>query len=299
MAVDRQANQQQIIQAVLDTTAQALKVVTVSGGGSSYDTGAGVVTANTLRNTPASDSPHLLATRHEAAATPLSGRLSDGSAFYVGAKTGQLPSAVGQQLSANSLSVVMASDATDVPLTFTRNGSATLVTLDTSTATNNRPLPMVLLAGDSLAPIALGSGADSALTLRATLSTRHEAAATPLSIRLSNGSSFISTLPIDQKGKTVITTVRNAYASVNVTTGAWVELVASLGSDVNLLQLVDTSGQTLELGTGAAAAETRLILIPPGASGSIPVSVASGTRVSIRAVSGTASTGEIDLNFLS
>lgn len=43
--------------------------------------GAGAVGAQVLRTTPASDSPHLLATRHEAAATPLSFRPSDGTNF--------------------------------------------------------------------------------------------------------------------------------------------------------------------------------------------------------------------------
>jgi len=47
--------------------------------------GAGNVGAQVLRTTPAADSAHLLSTRHEAAATPLSARLSDGSAFYNGA----------------------------------------------------------------------------------------------------------------------------------------------------------------------------------------------------------------------
>lgn len=43
--------------------------------------GAGTVSTGTVRTTPASDSPHLLATRHEAVGTPLSGRLSDGTDF--------------------------------------------------------------------------------------------------------------------------------------------------------------------------------------------------------------------------
>ena len=49
------------------------------------DFGAGNVGAQVLRTTPAADSAHLLSTRHEAAATPLTARLSDGSAFYNGA----------------------------------------------------------------------------------------------------------------------------------------------------------------------------------------------------------------------
>lgn len=98
-------------------------------------------------------------------------------------------------------------------------------------------------------------------------------------------------------GKSVVTTVRNDYSSVNVTSGAWVQLVASLSAAVTEIEIFDSSGQTLELGIGAAAAETRLIIVFPGGNGRVPVSVASATRISIRAISATADSGEIDINF--
>lgn len=97
-------------------------------------------------------------------------------------------------------------------------------------------------------------------------------------------------------GKSVVTTVRNDYTSTSVTTGAWVQLVASLGAAVTELEIFDSSGETLELGTGAAAAETRLILVVPGGNGRVPVAIAAATRLSIRAVSATASVGELDIN---
>lgn len=98
-------------------------------------------------------------------------------------------------------------------------------------------------------------------------------------------------------GRSVVTTVRNDYSSVNVTTGAWVQLVASLSATVNMIEIFDSSGQTLEIGTGAVASETRLIILTPGGNGQVPVTIASGTRVSIRAISATASSGELDINF--
>jgi len=55
-----------------------------------YSLGAGVVGAAVLRTTPASDSPHLLATRHEAAATPVAVRISDGSAFSIPTPKGRV-----------------------------------------------------------------------------------------------------------------------------------------------------------------------------------------------------------------
>lgn len=97
-------------------------------------------------------------------------------------------------------------------------------------------------------------------------------------------------------GKSVVTTVRNDYSSVNVTAGAWVQLVAALSASVTELEIFDSSGQTLELGTGAAASETRLILVVPGGNGRVPVAIASGARLSIRAVSATANVGELSMN---
>lgn len=99
-----------------------------------------------------------------------------------------------------------------------------------------------------------------------------------------------------QSGGAYATSARNAYASVNVTTGAWVQLIASTAAVINCLTVFDSSGQTLELGIGAAASETRTLIIPPGGlNGCIPLRIAASTRISIRAISATASVGELDL----
>lgn len=182
------------------------------------------------------------------------------------------------------------------------------------------------------------SGAASANTLRTVLATRHEAAATPLASRPSNGTSFAdfgagatasTTLRTESNvalagvaastgtgasgtgvqrvvlanessprvGRSIVTTARNDYSSVNVTTGAWVQLSASLSAIVSRVQVFDSSGQTLEIGIGAAASETRLFIVPPGGI-DIDAAIAASTRISIRAISATASSGEIDANFI-
>ena len=91
--------------------------------------------------------------------------------------------------------------------------------------------------------------------------------------------------------------VRNDYSSVNVTTGAYVQLVASTTSITNVLEIFDSSGQTLYLATGAAASEVNQLIIYPGGNGRVEFKIAAGTRVSIKAISATANTGEIDVNF--
>lgn len=66
------------------------------------------------------------------------------------------------------------------------------------------------------------------------------------------------------------------------------------------ITLFDGGGYAMELGIGAAAAETRALLIPPGGfNGVIPLRIAAGTRLSIRAVgTATVSAGEIDINLM-
>lgn len=100
-------------------------------------------------------------------------------------------------------------------------------------------------------------------------------------------------------GRSYADSVRNAYASTNVTTGAWVELIASTAATINELRIFDSCGETLELGTGAAAAETRKLIIPPGGfDSSVQLAIPASTRISIRAISGNCTTGEIDITGL-
>lgn len=106
---------------------------------------------------------------------------------------------------------------------------------------------------------------------------------------------------IDDPGKPAVLTARNNYASVSVTTGAWVQLVAAtpVGTtkSISEIEIFDSSGQTLQLGFGGAGSEVAQIYILPGGNGKIPLMVPSNTRISIKAVSATASVGEIDINF--
>lgn len=90
--------------------------------------------------------------------------------------------------------------------------------------------------------------------------------------------------------------VRNDYTSVNVTTAAYVQLIASVAQDYQEFEIFDSSGQTLKIAFGAAASEVDQFLVFPGGNGRIKKKVTSGTRISIRAVSGTANAGEISLN---
>lgn len=109
--------------------------------------------------------------------------------------------------------------------------------------------------------------------------------------------SFAGSTTAIQPGRKLITTVRNAYASTNVTTSAWVELVSSMPVTTSVMEIFDSSGQTLKIGFGASGSEITQLYVFPGGNGTIPVEVPVDTRVSIRAVTGTASSGELDINF--
>ncbi len=110
---------------------------------------------------------------------------------------------------------------------------------------------------------------------------------------------FPASIVVTVAGGAYADSVRNVYSSTNVTTGTWVQLIASTAAVINCLTVFDSSGQTLKLGIGAAMAETITMIIPPGGlGGCIPLHIAAGTRLSIEAISGTASTGELDITGL-
>lgn len=91
--------------------------------------------------------------------------------------------------------------------------------------------------------------------------------------------------------------IRLEYSTTNVTTTAWVELLLSVGSDnISEIEIFDSSGETLELGVGPSGSEVSQIYVVPGGNGRIPVSLSSLSRLSIKAVSATANSGEIIIN---
>lgn len=100
-------------------------------------------------------------------------------------------------------------------------------------------------------------------------------------------------------GRAYADSVRNDYSSTNVTTGAWVQLIASTAAVINRLYIDDTCGQVLELGTGAALSEARKLIIPRGGlAAGVELAIPAATRVSIRAITATCSTGDFVLTGL-
>lgn len=90
--------------------------------------------------------------------------------------------------------------------------------------------------------------------------------------------------------------LNNAYASTNVTTGAYVELDSALNHDTNFAEIVDTSGALLKLAIGPAGSESDYINIPPGGNGLIPLHLDKGARLSIKSIdTATVNTGRLSI----
>lgn len=97
-------------------------------------------------------------------------------------------------------------------------------------------------------------------------------------------------------GSIPVQLIRNVYSVTSVTAAAWVELDSAVNENISEIEIFDSSGQTLKLGTGASGSEADLIYIMPGGNGKIECLISKGVRLSVRAVSGTASTGELTIN---
>lgn len=89
-------------------------------------------------------------------------------------------------------------------------------------------------------------------------------------------------------------------SSTNVTTGAYVQLVAKLAGTVEAIQFYNGTTSTLALATGAASSEVQKVLLGPGLSDLIPTEslFPAGSRLSVIAVDANASSGNIAINFL-
>lgn len=101
----------------------------------------------------------------------------------------------------------------------------------------------------------------------------------------------VGRLLVKARDKAVSETIYNDYTVTNVTTGAWVEILAATADDVTEIEIFDSSGSLLELGVGAVGSEARKVLVIPGGNGRIPIDIASGTRLSLRAVDVGATVG--------
>jgi hypothetical protein len=230
---------------------------------------------------------------------------------------GKIP-ALGQAAMAASSPVVIASNQSAVPVSAASlplpTGAATEATLSTlngkiaalGQALMSASHPVVIASNQSTLPVSaaslpLPSGAATEATLAAmsaklpaTLGQKTKA--NSLAVVLSSDS---DALPTAVNGLARANApIRNVYSSTNVTTAAYVQLVASTSAAIKKLQIFDSSGESLYLAVGAALSEVDQIFIFPGGNDIVDLAIPAGSRISVKSVSATISSGELLINCL-
>lgn len=89
-----------------------------------------------------------------------------------------------------------------------------------------------------------------------------------------------------------------AYASTNVTTSAYVQVVSSSAVSSGSIQVCDTSGQVLKIATGQASSEVDRFTVEKDGCTLVGIYTTPGTRFSIKAISATANSGFFTMSFL-
>jgi hypothetical protein len=91
------------------------------------------------------------------------------------------------------------------------------------------------------------------------------------------------------------------YALGNVTTGAWVEIIANIPASATEMHIFDSSGRVLKLSTGAAGDEANhellFYIFPGGSDALLPTEWAKNSRLAAKAVDANATTGYLIINF--
>lgn len=106
-----------------------------------------------------------------------------------------------------------------------------------------------------------------------------------------------SALPVAAaNGMAKINQAYNDYSSVNVTTVAYVQLIASTSAAAKVIEIFDSSGQAMILAVGAAASEVDQFYIFPGGQGAVQLAIPASSRVSIKAKTANATSGYILVN---
>ncbi len=118
----------------------------------------------------------------------------------------------------------------------------------------------------------------------------------PASVAVGTQAADASTIRTTEGSRTYADSARYDYTGGSVTTAAWTQVIAATLAPMNFVCVTDQSGQIMLLGAGAVASEATIFMIPRGFSGCIPLRISSATRLSLKAVSATASTGDFVLS---
>lgn len=82
-----------------------------------------------------------------------------------------------------------------------------------------------------------------------------------------------------------------SYSSGNVSTSAYTVLLASMPYSSSHLEICDSSGHLLKIATGATGSEMDVASVPISGCIIVPLYIAAGTQISIKAIDANATTG--------
>ena len=208
--------------------------------------------------------------------------------------SGKLPLTLGQKLSAQSMSVTIASDQTSINVaqsgTWNLNNITGTISLPTGAATestlsslNNKiannygassgAVRVAAQIGNATNVADFDEGAAGSQTLRVVLADESKA----------------------QGGLAPVAVITRSYSSLNVT-GTYQSLGAPLASTANMVAFFETGGVPLIIGWGLV---DKFIIPPGGAESPLPVTIPAATQLQIKTADGsTVSSGNLYMTIL-
>lgn len=95
------------------------------------------------------------------------------------------------------------------------------------------------------------------------------------------------------------TPIANDNSSINITSGAYVQLSASLPAACSGIEVQNTSSKAIKLAVGGAGSEVdQFVIAPSMPSTIIPIEIGKGKRLAAKALGADATTGFLIVNFL-
>ncbi len=179
------------------------------------------------------------------------------------------------------------------PVNVTQFGSSAVVT---GTGASGAGIPRVTVSNDSTVGLVAGSAIVGKVGIdQTTPGTTNAVSETnfPTTVDVNAGLIGASTVRTSRGGFPSTTTVvtSNDYSGNNVTTSAYLQVIASTANATNTLCVSNSNAAPLKIATGASLSEVDRIYLPGGGSGCYDINIPASTRISLKSISGTASTG--------
>jgi hypothetical protein len=208
--------------------------------------------------------------------------------------SGKLPLTLGQKIAAESMSVTIASDQSDIDVaqagTWNLNNITGTISLPTGAATE---ATLAQLDGKVANNYGLASGAvrvAAQIGNATSVADFDEGAATGQTLRV-----VLADESKAQGGLEPVAVITRSYSSINVT-GTYSSLGAPLAATANMVAFFETGGVPLVIGWGLV---DKFIIPPGGAESPLPVTIPAATQLQIKTADGsTVSSGNFYMTVL-